>query len=750
MDPADLSNLSEVESLSDSDWLEVASSRASEDTDSIAEFDDSDREDAGGRPSSRRSFGSVGSLHDEEVKGWEGLAEDSSDESTDDRLIAANSFPLSPRQTALGSALDSPLAGDDDPEEEQRVKDALDQSMMSTLSSSRSNSLNASVQTSIVHSRDLRLSFPDPITSSRDNMLSTSYEEVASPPVSDSPPATEAAVGVARPRSSAYNATTGQETTAADPGPSTTPEVPQVDVPRGLTPVITPDFYVVMYGASSAMKWSFVDTLLDKIARGIGLTASSKVVEQANVYTRFLLSPGYGKEDEVARVVSVVDCTDMLDGDDFSSPIHWNRPSLAIVFLPTDSLTLPEHTVYLPVLAQSLTLLDLPSSDRLLDAEQQWDALGIPRSKLAVFSRGSSSVIDQDELERTRPLQVARALRPMFAASVSKQSRRLISKHTLTIFAMVSVMIGYVVHGSLGPSGAPPLPVTAPPSLGGLLLPITPLLNQSFTPSTPSLTLATVPPAAKDSVPTTLPITPSPVSASPEHGPQASTSSTGDHYHDVVKRPSECECGCGLITWPGTPKINTDLMLRPVPSVPSVTSRENGKVGLALTPAHSEGKGKGRAPLVADDSLYSLSVRVAGSLSEYFDFRRVAIAANKDLQELLDALDELVNAIGRQTRALLERSRGPARLVQEHVYQRHTRAVKKARELKEMGGRMISLVGDRMKGGIGMAKDNAKMLKKSAIDDGLALSRDRLRKMARRAKRKAKRDARRIRRSVTA
>ncbi|EMD34070.1 hypothetical protein CERSUDRAFT_117582 [Gelatoporia subvermispora B] len=754
MDSTDLSNLSEVESLSDSDWLEVASSRASEDNDSVAEFDDSDREDAGGRPSSRRSFSSIGSLRDE-VKGWEGLAEDSSDESPRDCLITANSLPLSLRQTALGSALESPLSGNDDPEEEQRVKDALDQSMMSTLSSSRSNSLNASVQTSIVHSRDLRLSFPDPITSSRDNMLSTSYEEVSSP-VSPSPPETvEAARGVARvPSGSAADATTGDKPTAADPGSSTTPEVPQVDVPRGLAPVIHPDFYVVMYGASSAMKWSFVDALLDKIARGIGLHASPKVIEQANTYTRFFLSSGNGKEDEVARAVSVVDCTDMLEGDESTVSFHWGRPSLAIVFLPTDSITLPEHTLYLPVLAQSLAVLDLPS-DQLLDAEQQWELIGIPQSKLARLSRYSSSVIDQDELERARPLQVSRALRPLFADSVSKQSRGLISKHTLTIFAMVSMMIGYMVQGSLGPSSPPSLAMTTAPPLWGLLRPINPVLNQSLpTSSVLSYTPTTPPSSVKDLATAALtPAQPTQTSISvlTQDNSQASTSTVPDHKKEVSKAPSHCECGCGLITWPETPKTNTDLMLRPVPSVPSLTSQELGKVGLTLAPTHSESKdkGKGKAIERVDASLYSLSVRIAGSLSEYFDFRSVAMAANKDLQELLDALDELVNAIGRQTKVLLERSRSPARLVRDQVYQRHARAVEKARELKDIGGRMITLFGDKMKDGIVIAKENAKTLKQSAIDDGWTTSRERVRRMARRARRTARRDARKVRRSIT-
>ena len=76
-------SLSEVDSFSDSDWLDIPSSRASEDSDSLLVFD-SDREDSYDRPSSRRSFSSVPSSRDEVAAGWEGLIEDSSDEAEED------------------------------------------------------------------------------------------------------------------------------------------------------------------------------------------------------------------------------------------------------------------------------------------------------------------------------------------------------------------------------------------------------------------------------------------------------------------------------------------------------------------------------------------------------------------------------------------------------------------------------------------------------------------------------------------
>lgn len=76
------------------------------------------------------------------------------------------------------------------------------------------------------------------------------------------------------------------------------------------------------------------------------------------------------------------------------------------------------------------------STDQLFDAEQQWETFGIPRSKLAKFSRSASSVVDQEEIERARPLQVARACRPLFDRCDKKSTQRLSSKHAFTLYVI--------------------------------------------------------------------------------------------------------------------------------------------------------------------------------------------------------------------------------------------------------------------------------------------------------------------------
>lgn len=292
------SNLSELENLSDSDWLDIASSRASEDDDSVAGFD-SDREDADGRPFSRHSFSSLASSSDEVVEGWEGLIDDSADETA----LTSVEHPADVRLTAdsVHRDLTSSPEGEDDHEDE-RVKAALDQSMMSTLSSSRSNSLANSVQASIVHStRSLRLSFPDPTTSRLDS-LNSSFEELppsdANHSTSDDgkPPSTSAV-------------TTADPLRVPTPEPAVSEAVKQDTVSAFALPT-NPSFSVVLYGTSLASKMAFVDMLLQKWARGSNFVASEKsAVDSRIVFHTFKSSLLINDEDSFRHVVSVIDNT---------------------------------------------------------------------------------------------------------------------------------------------------------------------------------------------------------------------------------------------------------------------------------------------------------------------------------------------------------------------------------------------------------------------------------------------------------
>ena len=258
--------MSELDSLSDSDWLDISSSRESDDNDSIISADSEPK--IGFMPLSRRSSISVGSSREGDVEAWEGFIDDSGDEG--ERILEHEVAPASLISAGIdGHATDPALASPANVEmaEEQRVKEALDQSLVSTLSASRSSA--GSTHSSL---RDLRLSFPDPLTSSRDE-LHRSYSSV-------SPSET---------RSITPNLVTGaidddslhEDDVSAvvplDPGLPATPEVPhqEVRLSSGSNKAV---FEVVLYGSPSSFKWNFVGELVRKIA-----TASSRTLHDVSI-----------------------------------------------------------------------------------------------------------------------------------------------------------------------------------------------------------------------------------------------------------------------------------------------------------------------------------------------------------------------------------------------------------------------------------------------------------------------------------
>ncbi|PIL35563.1 hypothetical protein GSI_02291 [Ganoderma sinense ZZ0214-1] len=727
MDHLDPNNLSEVESLSDSDWLDI-SSRASEDNDSL---DDSDREDLASdyRPPSRRSLASFGSSPEGEIQGWEGIIEDSSDEAPlstspdapeedatlDDPILRLSQQSLSFRVAALSEAAVARHTALDDPEEERKVKDGLDQSMVSTLSASRSNSLNASIQTSIVHSRDLRLSFPDPLSSSspRPHPLSPSYEDISMDTAAD------VTVSDQEPQESADG-----DVEAAPPCPTTTlPVDGPVDADLNahtdmeIHSSAAVDFSIVLYGASSDANHRVVQRVLEKLMAATECGFSS--VPQINMPQNIRALITAGRSIQSHCVISIVDRTENAlskSGKWPSTLVFAERPSLAIIFLPSASVTVPNHTLYLPVLHQDEAededdIDSFTSGDRLLDAEHQWDSLQVAQSRLVshAFTSSRSAVVEEEEIERAPPARVRRALQPLLPWTNQWSSYQLASRprHAFTLFAILSIVLGYLVNGSL------PLPGLrrASATVGMVARPApTPVANASLpTPAASPSNVGLIASSLKEFA--LAAVSPYAVASTSSVATKPFSSTTVSHNKDAghTGAPSECACGCGLITWPEKP--TTDLVLRPTPPTPALSNQASSK-GPALAivaPPPTSGKGKGKARATDDASLYALSTRLAGALSEYFDLDVSTVLAQKrsDAQELLDALDELGRAIHEQTDGVWEQ----VEAAREGLLARHERAKSRAKELRAVGERLLESVSAQVRGRVSMAKENARMLR---------------------------------------
>lgn len=305
----DSSILSEVESLSDSEWLDVASGRES-DTDSIHSSRGTDHGRTSSCSRSRRSSISIGSSGEEDVDAWEGLIEDSVDEG-----LVPDTVRLSTSAVAFHQGLftTSPDEDTGDPTEERRVKEGLDQSMISTLSSSRSSSLHAS--TVINPPRDLRLSFPDPITSSREELSNSSYEDIlplvpgAAFPGPD--PDIDADVHLTEPEATA-------DMSHRPESPSSAPITNDA-----VSVVLDSDLNITLYGLPNSHKWSLASKLLEKAVRGAHLTIATPLEQIDGPVRQLHIEGGTNRSMFFPRTITVTDMTDSTEDNKDVGLIHF-------------------------------------------------------------------------------------------------------------------------------------------------------------------------------------------------------------------------------------------------------------------------------------------------------------------------------------------------------------------------------------------------------------------------------------------
>lgn len=319
--------------------------------------------------------------------------------------------------------------------EDQKVKDALDQSMVSTLSTSRSGSFGRSSVTSPRPHKDIRLSFPDPIASTTDDIRRT-YEELDA--------------SATRPRSR-HNSHDDQGAAEATPESesitdlcvSSTQELsPRDSIPSEI--VNASDVFIVLYGFSINDKLKLVDKLLWSHSMGSGL----KLVDTIRVEPpcpqvlaiRELRSPD--KFSGIPpRVITVIDKTQSLDfrvGPFPPSPrrlllapfqsiseLSYDTPSLGIIFFPQRAFSVvPDHTYYLPLVASTSYTKDTPGGIDSVrsSAESHWKDLGVSQEKL-LFNLPASPVVEMETAMEYEPELVSAAFEKLMPPLESVKDR---------------------------------------------------------------------------------------------------------------------------------------------------------------------------------------------------------------------------------------------------------------------------------------------------------------------------------------
>ncbi|KAG5638769.1 hypothetical protein H0H81_010190 [Sphagnurus paluster] len=680
------SSMSENDSLSDSDWLDISSNRESDDNDSVVSGA-SDREDVG-IPISRRSSISIGSSRDGDVEAWEGFVDDSSDEESQGPEVATTAVPSLAVDQSIMGASELTVNGEHDPVEDQRVKEALDQSLISTLSASRSST--ASAHTSI---RDLRLSFPDPLTSSKDE-LNRSYEDVSPSETTFSSagvPTDEAA--------DVYNYTadlTDAPRSKEDPGSlSTTPAVPEPVVPVRLEEDKA-RFEVVLYGASTPIKWSFVQELVQKAFLSSTLTLTD-ITPSTLGPTRYLkLQQKVEGSSNIAHLIPIHDRTENFKPSDLSiSQTFSKRPSLAVLYLPCAIHALPEHSLYLPVLAPSRS--ETSGEWSRVTAANDWATLSIPAHKVARlgFDAGSP-IFDGKDIGEVQDMRAHRLFhRLLFEGkkrAVKSLSEHLSPVHAVTLFALMSLIVGFTMNTAFRRSSIPaPTPTatttTTPPAstFWGMFGPDVNQTSISVFVSTAKVntrTAATVQKELSLSI-----FNPGATSLSLTSKAAVTSASATSKAKDAQCEPST--------SWTAKDESMTDIIVRPSTQL-SVDSKPSNTMAPSTSTWVAESAALSKSPSTA------LAV-VVQSLTEVLDMR---------MSRLRHDLEELDRAIRQQT----EVSKGKAKEIRDQLHSRNDRARGNAKELKKKGEEIIYAAGKELMGRTEVAKQKARELSLSVVN----------------------------------
>ena len=415
MDISDNALDSEYECISSSEsLLDTDFSEHSEDENQFTDYNHSYAASL-----SPQSSSSNLSFRDSDATGpWIGPPPTDDEEPLDHPFVSPSDSDDDPAQEA------APAEGDN--LEDQRVKEALDQSMVSTLSTSRSGSFGRSSMTSSRPSKDIRLSFPDPIASTTDD-IRRSYEELDA-----------SATRRSRSRRNSHDDQVPAEVapeseSITDLCVSSTQELsPRDSIPSAI--VTATDLFIVLYGFSIGDKLNLVDRLLRSHSTGSGL----QLIDTIRVHppcSQVLAIRELRSSDKFSgippRVVTIIDKTQSLDfrvGPFYLpserptlvflqsiSDLSYDTPSLGVIFFPQRAFSVvPDHTYYLPLVASTSYTKDTPGGIDSVrsSAESNWKDLGVSHDKL-LFNLPASPVVETETVMEFEPRMVSAAFKKL-------------------------------------------------------------------------------------------------------------------------------------------------------------------------------------------------------------------------------------------------------------------------------------------------------------------------------------------------
>jgi hypothetical protein len=456
-----------------------------------------------------------------------------------------------------------------------------------------------------------------------------------------------------------------------------------------------------LYGTPPQRKWSIIESLLEKWGDALNSAVSKRQSQYKYTSTYWLHPKGNLHRLSLGYAVSVIDNTEAQSVSN-TEPVL-DKQSLAIVFLPTYLPSLPPHTLFLPVIAAAShdpAAGELDKRERQV-YEQQWSIFKISK-KQHLFPR-AATVLTEDEVDRmeaSEVVQAFRSLQPLRRKIFRGIKNQVATTPALTIVAILSIVLGYVVSRCM------PLPVT-PATLvkkDDSTVSMKPAINLSehvatsfVTPMSSAVSLSSVkeisisiagpPPSSLSTIPTN------------RRGSKVESGKL-----DVRKdRPIDVAVASG--------SKSLIISQQPPPSVSEVSIRSKALAvfqhAMEQTSLRPIKPASSISTQSRTEAMYSLSTRLTSSLAEIFNVKALAGVLRADMKELLDALDELLQVLGAQVASAVHATEG----LRDQLRRRNQHAQRKARMLREKGERMVSSLGKRARGHVARARSQARAMK---------------------------------------
>ncbi|KAF9036223.1 hypothetical protein BJ165DRAFT_1507346 [Panaeolus papilionaceus] len=736
--PLSTEQMADFDNFSDSDWHNVSSDRYSDISLSDHESDRDEISSIATR--SRRSSVSEHSSLSSQVDVWEGVASDSED------AAELNDY------STLNLATDPHLA-----EEDERVKEALNQSFVGTLSNSRSSTTGAqSMHTSI---RDLRLSFPDPLTSSR-NELNRSYETISSPTES-SHDSSDDISGPHQDHQGNTSVSIPPILTLQDPGLSF--PTPAVQRHEAITQELEQsqnraELDIILYGKSSEIKWKFVQDLIQKAASASGHLCLNNLRNDAEekVQTLRLIK----KSQHFAPFFNTINVYDRTDCAQNGFDLDSDSPSLAIVYLPIPKLpVLSWHSAYLPVV--------IPFSPLTTEAfgpmaDDDWELLAVPADKTIKLGVSKTPVFDSDEVGLLNPdhayevlsdigndTRIELALKPLteqvksvnaVTLYVHSSARCILKILTLCLssFAVMSIIMGFALNTAFRPSIPSPTPtVNMATSRGSLWGVLSPQANRSVVSyckgsSANSGTSITSTSSAKDmALSVFIPGSSSLVLTG--HAPTSiipiTSAKMSKEIAPIVNTSPAPKCSQCATLEPEAVKVSTEVSLRTPTStslsviIDKTTIKPATLIASTSLTRPAEPTRAAEPPVASGSGTSGRSATpTVIQLPEVLD--ETVKTINDDINEIFDAADELLLSLRSQTDEVIRKSKGKARAfgeqmrnLNEGVVYRNSRAQARAKKLKEKGEKLLWSATQEFMDHTRRARKRAKKLKDEVLEN---------------------------------